>query len=382
MSGWVRGCSPERCVSLCVQTIVTYNWRTRSAGDKYSNHSKGVQRVVYSSRHRALFSASRDSTIRQWRGGSFKEVQSFRGHTLAVTGLLLEVAPTGASTLISGARDYSLRTWSVETGAQLTLTTLPGNVVTQMRWIAPFPMGMDGNNFAGGSILATQVQPSIIGAASASSFVGSANGADEPSPQPSGGAQADAGTARVGAGFDAHCFLQCGEDAAAGVRVWDMRSMQVVAQFGTAQGAGGFPVVTTDAMSDPDDSNTIVSVTGARGVPSDVMSSSPVDSEASRVGPAEVRVWDRRVCTSNVALFDYHANATHQPLLAIPAHDDAIHSLAFLPAPRNHSANGPRASYIATASKDRSQSHTMHTRRFLLLRSAPLSLSCLHSARV
>jgi WD40 repeat protein len=374
------------------KTIVVYNWRTRTAGEKYSNHSKSVQRVVYSARHKALFSASRDSTIRQWRNGVFKEVQAFRGHTLAVTGLLLHVAPTGASTLISGARDYSLRTWSVETGQQTAMKTLGRNVVTNLRWMAPDAQGSgsssNGNTFLGGSFIAARRD-------NYSSAAG-ARGADEeedpvvlellrstsPSPSPSspassrttqppGGLAAD-----MGAGFDAHCLLQCSEDPGAGVRIWDVRCMEVVSTFGSVSGGGtgggggggegGF--VTTDAMSDPEDCNFIVSTTGtythsnsndqhssSSSSSSSTSSSSSSSLSSSQSSGAELRLWDRRVASSNTSLSSCPSAST--PLISIAAHDDTINSMAFLPASSRVQASGGgaggRGICVATVSKDR-----------------------------
>jgi len=343
------------------KTIVTYNWRTHSAGEKYSNHSKAVQRVVYSPRHRALFSASRDFTIRQWRGGAFKEVQAFRGHTLAVTGLLLHVSPSGASTLVSGARDYSLRTWSVETGQQTAMRTLQRNVVTNLRWMAPRELGAAGSSFVGGSFVAAQAGPA---AAALGSAAGQEEG-DDPelakalslSRQEAAAASAahpPGGLSPVaGGGLDVHCLLQCAEDGGAGVRMWDVRSMEVAATFGGGAGVGG--LVTTDAMADPDDCNLIVSVTAAHGPeqsqqPQQETGGAPA---AGRATGAELRLWDRRVVSSNAALGDLHSAAAC-PVFSVRAHDDSINSLAFLPPQRSRSAAGPRGIYVATASKDRS----------------------------
>ena len=373
--------------SCPVQSLSVYNWRTKSSTDKWSNHSKSVTRVCHSSKLRMVFSASRDTTIRQWRTHTFKEVVSFRGHTLPVTGLCL--APTAGSgpasaVLLSGARDYSLRMWSVETATQTAMKTLPKNIVTNLRWVAP-QQNMDGNAFVAASVVAASspaaAASSVVGrssfivaaASSSSSSIGRSSSTGSGGEGDDGGAGATAPpgglVAECGGGFDANCLLQCSEDRLNGIRVWDVRTMEVVATFCTAgssavtgAGAGaasgaGLLHHTMDAMSDPNDANYFVSVSNVHrsyGAPAPGDSVMSTNSEAASGGSGcygELKLWDRRRASSNLAL-GTGVGAGLEPLLTIHAHSDAINALTYLPAAPS---SGRNSSFIATASKDKSQ---------------------------
>lgn len=76
-----------------------------------------------------LFSASRDKLVKQWDLGTGREVQSFAGHSLAVTGL---ATTSDGAAVVAGSRSGTLIRWDVGTGAVLRETHVSRNVVTSL----------------------------------------------------------------------------------------------------------------------------------------------------------------------------------------------------------------------------------------------------------
>ncbi len=116
--------------------MVRYDWHTRTQLDVW-RHDHNVNCVAYCPTSRAVFSGSRDKTVRQWAFGRPDAVQEFAGHTLVVTGLAVRGDGTW---LASGSRDYSFRVWDVATGKQLSSTALEYNMITDLKWLPHDPL--------------------------------------------------------------------------------------------------------------------------------------------------------------------------------------------------------------------------------------------------
>lgn len=355
--------------------ICLYDWKRRHVLQRWVGHSKGVESLACDGSVLAatsgvghpftLFSASRDASIRQWTmDNAMKEVRSFRGHTLTVTALLYRSHDVSGGMLLSAGRDYSIRSWDVMSGMQVSMRSIVKNVATCMRWIAPY------NNVNQISALSASVEASRNHEPS-SSFSAS------PSP-------AMASVPDVAAGFDAHCFLQCCEDPANSVRIWDVRSMEVVATFPTtpalrstitanpyssalsssssssssvAPSSQQYGKYALDVCSDPLNANYfIVSTTAALPINEsgdvceqdeyltvdDRESKHPLANNASG---GEVQLWDRRCASTSPS------SSRHSPVLTLHAHADAVTSALYMPAQASVSRSGV-SSYIVTSSKD------------------------------
>lgn len=250
----------------------------------------------------------------------------------------------GQTTLLSGSRDYSVRMWDVESGTQVAMKALVHNVVTCMRWMSPSPAAGGGEASFHSVAEAYSTLSSPLSAAIDSSHASSSPAASALS--------------LVGGGSDFNCFLQGSEDCSHGVRLWDARCMDVVAVFPTPQGKSPLCV---DA--DPKDANYFVaSTTGKQQQQSGSWLSGSGSGEVGVASIAnsveaggEIRVWDRRKASSNVAIGGEEHGV--EPVLSVLAHADSIHSVAYLPA-----ANNSTATFIATASKDRSKNEQSENR--------------------
>lgn len=282
------------------KSLSLYNFKSRAV-EKWSHHSKGVTRVAWSPHDGSIFSGSRDSTIRQWKRGTFKEVQAYRGHILAVSALALASSSTRGSSplLISGARDYSLRTWSIETGQQISMHTIAKNIVTSIKWISPNDRG---NSAFNGKIV-DPIDSACLNSYSLSS--------------PPSSSLVDSGT-------DPYCFLQTSEDPYAGVRIWDVRMMLPVQTFASDGGK-----IIRAVQSDPYDSMKFIAAT-----------------ESTNDSGSEIRLWDRRMCINSEPSL---TSSSFDPLLTLSAHADSINSIVYLPTGSNGSST-----YVATASSDKS----------------------------
>lgn len=112
-------------------------------------HARDVNKLVYHAGTRALFSCSRDKTVRMRRlaaatagdaegfsdiaeGGSAGPSATFQGHSLVVT--CIAVSPDG-SRVFSGSRDNTVRLWDAATQAQLAVQDEKLNIVHSCAWI-------------------------------------------------------------------------------------------------------------------------------------------------------------------------------------------------------------------------------------------------------
>ena len=134
--------------------VVRFDWQRRSVRDRWRAHSLPIERLLYNSHTRAVFTAGRDSNIRMFASSAVlsSSLSSptvptatspsaatpsdvvFRGHTLSVSALcfdsmLSSVSPPPAA-LVSGGRDYSIRWWDIATQQQQEMRILPNNIVT------------------------------------------------------------------------------------------------------------------------------------------------------------------------------------------------------------------------------------------------------------
>ena len=136
--------------------VVRFDWQRRSVRDRWKAHSMPVERLLYCSHMRAVFTASRDSNIRMLvsapspssspsagtaAGPNASSIPAatevvFRGHTLSVSALCFDLALSTVSSaptaLVSGGRDYSLRWWDIATQQQQHMRILPNNIVTAL----------------------------------------------------------------------------------------------------------------------------------------------------------------------------------------------------------------------------------------------------------
>ena len=125
------------------KAVVRFDLQRRRVVESWKAHSMGVEKLLYSQSMKAVFSASRDSSIRLFALTPAAEPPLplplpasppavFRGHTLAVTALAFASPSTlqPPSVLISGSRDYTLRWWDIATQQQTGMRIHADNVVT------------------------------------------------------------------------------------------------------------------------------------------------------------------------------------------------------------------------------------------------------------
>eukprot|EP00041_Stephanoeca_diplocostata_P031396 m.977375 g.977375 ORF g.977375 m.977375 type:complete len:361 (-) comp23952_c0_seq1:3552-4634(-) len=111
-------------------TVVVSEWNREEQPRRLNGHSRAVTQVLWSLPLRHLFSCSRDKSIRMWDETVGSCLQAFQGHAMTVAGIA-----TCQSTLVSGSRDGTLMTWSVDTGVCTNSAHVNRNVVTCIRAI-------------------------------------------------------------------------------------------------------------------------------------------------------------------------------------------------------------------------------------------------------
>lgn len=115
--------------------VVEYGWEDGAGGVRaaWEGHKRCVNAVVASADGAAVFSASRDKTVRGW--GAAGAAAVLEGHTQSVSAVGL--SHDGAA-LCSGSRDYSVRFWDVAPGGacgrEVSRREAQRNVVTALRW--------------------------------------------------------------------------------------------------------------------------------------------------------------------------------------------------------------------------------------------------------
>ncbi len=72
-------------------------------------------------------SASRDTLVKTWRVGQQAPLQVLQAHSLSITGLS---ALPEHGCICTGARDYAVKLWDIQTGQLLAEDTIQQNVVT------------------------------------------------------------------------------------------------------------------------------------------------------------------------------------------------------------------------------------------------------------
>ncbi len=98
-------------------SVARTDWASgRGVVERWRGHTKGVNRVIApAALGGGCFTASRDTTIRQWARGAADATQTLRAHELTVSAI---AARADAARLFSGSRDSSVVLWDVPTGQQ------------------------------------------------------------------------------------------------------------------------------------------------------------------------------------------------------------------------------------------------------------------------
>ena len=78
-------------------------------------------------------SASRDTLVKTWRVGQQAPLQTLQAHSLSITGLS---ALPEHGCICTGARDYAVKLWDVQTGQLLAEDAIQQNVVTHICRVA------------------------------------------------------------------------------------------------------------------------------------------------------------------------------------------------------------------------------------------------------
>lgn len=110
------------------EVVVVSRKKVRVVG----RHDGAVNCVVAAQGGIALYTGSRDKSVKQWVPSSGHK-QSLEGHELSVTAVAS--TPDNESLVISGSRDHSVRTWDAHTSAQTWTARIPRNVVTCLKSI-------------------------------------------------------------------------------------------------------------------------------------------------------------------------------------------------------------------------------------------------------
>eukprot|EP00741_Cyanophora_paradoxa_P009680 tig00001590_g9378.t1 len=121
----VLSCSDDK-------TVVLFDWVQGKELERWRGHEKPVNKVAYGKATGAIFSASRDTTLKRWVRGQPEATQTYRGHTLNVSCLTLNQDDTR---LFSGSRDNAVRLWDVERGTSISCQKISNNLVTSVRWL-------------------------------------------------------------------------------------------------------------------------------------------------------------------------------------------------------------------------------------------------------
>eukprot|EP00128_Syssomonas_multiformis_P009194 Colp12_sorted_trinity150504_noHs@15394 len=133
---------PVFCVSVADSYLITggedkvvkvYDLEHDMLLQTWRGHDREVQRCEFSRSANLAFTASRDRTLRAWRKGQERPVETFEGHELPVMGLAC--SQESKQHICSGARDYMVKLWDASTGQCVNTQTISRNVVTYMRWI-------------------------------------------------------------------------------------------------------------------------------------------------------------------------------------------------------------------------------------------------------
>jgi len=101
-----------------------------ATGTNCQGHAREVTSLDWAEANDALFSCSRDKTVKQWERETGRELQTFRGHTTAVAAV---AAVAAGAAVVSGGRDGTLVRWDVATGGNVREARLSQNVVTSLR---------------------------------------------------------------------------------------------------------------------------------------------------------------------------------------------------------------------------------------------------------
>eukprot|EP00743_Colponemidia_sp_Colp-15_P005050 GILK01005438.1.p1 GENE.GILK01005438.1~~GILK01005438.1.p1 ORF type:complete len:347 (-),score=50.62 GILK01005438.1:209-1249(-) len=111
-----------------------YNFATGEVVRTYSGHKHCINQVAPYSHagQEVFFTASRDTTIKQWRKTEAEPVETFSGHELTVQGV---TASADASLLFSGSRDNTVRLWDVTTAKNISQVNISQNLPTVVRWL-------------------------------------------------------------------------------------------------------------------------------------------------------------------------------------------------------------------------------------------------------
>jgi len=110
---------------------------SRVAPPNPAAHGRCISDMVFAPKTRALYTASRDKTVKQWlsggEDGGLVAGHTFSGHSLPVS--CVAASPEG-DRIVSGSRDYFVRFWDAASGQCLFWPEMvQQNIVTALRWL-------------------------------------------------------------------------------------------------------------------------------------------------------------------------------------------------------------------------------------------------------
>ena len=122
-------CSDDNTVCL----LNTATTGTAQVVHRWSEHNRPINQMAYGPRSEALWTCSRDLTMKMWRRGNENSLQTIEdGHELNITAICLN---STESLLCSGSRDTSVCLWDVATGTKVFRKKTSRNLVTCMQWM-------------------------------------------------------------------------------------------------------------------------------------------------------------------------------------------------------------------------------------------------------
>uniref|UniRef100_A0A0N5B3B8 WD_REPEATS_REGION domain-containing protein n=1 Tax=Strongyloides papillosus TaxID=174720 RepID=A0A0N5B3B8_STREA len=111
-------------------SLALHNIDTGACTLKWIGHTNEVTKVAYrhtSGKHYVL-SGSRDTTLKLWQFNKQTTEQTFEGHDLTVTGLVI----LEDDKIVSGSRDTTIRLWDINTGKNIYHVEKNRNLITHM----------------------------------------------------------------------------------------------------------------------------------------------------------------------------------------------------------------------------------------------------------
>lgn len=123
--------APGTCVTGSKDySVVLFDLKQGIPHHKWTGHTRDVTKVKHAGA--AVYSSSRDKTIKAWHQEKNDPLLTFEGHRLVVTAIDLN---DDGTLLFSGSRDNCVRLWDTTRKTGISEKELSRNLVTCVKWI-------------------------------------------------------------------------------------------------------------------------------------------------------------------------------------------------------------------------------------------------------